>query len=184
MNMAKHDHSIKLGFDLDKHIAKYPGFPKDGITFYDIAPILEHTRVLADCTKAIIDVAGKYDPHVIAGVDARGFLFVTPVALALDAGVVMIRKIGKLPGEVLQESYALEYGTAELALQAERDLKGKRVVLVDDLLATGGTLEAASNLIARQGGEVVANIVIIELTGLKGREKLKGDVYSMQEYEF
>ena len=170
--------------DLDGYIAKYPGFPKDGITFYDIAPILEDGAVLAATVHRITDIARAYKPSVIAGVDARGFLFVTPVALALKAGVVMIRKIGKLPGEVLQESYALEYGEAELVLQAERSIKGKRVVLVDDLLATGGTLEAASKLIARQGGEVVANIVIIELTGLKGRDKLQADVHCLQTYEF
>ena len=174
----------QLGFDLDRHIAKYPGFPKDGITFYDIAPMLEDTAVLSACINHITGLARPYRPQVIAGVDARGFLFVSPLALALSAGVVLIRKIGKLPGEVIQQSYALEYGTAELALQAERDLNGKRVVLVDDLLATGGTLEAASGLIKRQGGEVVANIIIIELTGLKGRARLTGDVHCLQTYEF
>lgn len=171
-------------FNLDPHISRYPGFPKDGITFYDIAPMLEDRSSLKACTETIIDIAKPYRPDLIAGIDARGFLFVTPVALATDAGIVLVRKSGKLPGAVIDEAYDLEYGQGVLSLQQEREIEGKKIIIVDDLLATGGTLEAATKLIARRGGSLVANIVLIELTGLKGREKLRGDVHALQQYEF
>ena len=101
-------------FSLDPHISKTPGFPKEGITFYDISPALENAVVLRQLIGRMAEVARKFNPDIIAGIDARGFLFAIPLALELDCGTVMIRKAGKLPGKVLEESYALEYGTCLL----------------------------------------------------------------------
>jgi len=171
-------------FDLNRHITTYPDFPKEGITFYDISPMLEDAAALQNCVASLAELAKPYQPDLIAGIDARGFLFVTPVALALGVGALMIRKKGKLPGKVIDHAYALEYGEASLAIQEDRHVKGKMVVLVDDLLATGGTIAAANHLITERGGKIVANIVLIELTGLKGRDHLMGDVHALQQYEF
>ena len=171
-------------FDLDQHIARYPDFPKKGVTFYDISPMLENHYTLKSCVDILADLARPYQPDLIVGLDARGFLFVTPVALALNAGAIMIRKKGKLPGAVSQQSYALEYGEATLALQNVRDIAGKTIVIVDDLLATGGTIAAANQLIFDHGGIVAANLVLIELTGCNGRAHLTGDVHAVQQYDF
>lgn len=171
-------------FNLDPHIARYHDFPKPGITFYDISPVLENHNALKSCVDALTRLAEPYKPDLIVGLDARGFLFVTPMALILNTGAIMIRKSGKLPGAVNQLSYELEYGEATLELQKDRDISGKTIVIVDDLLATGGTISAANQLISNHGGLVVANIVLIELTGLKGREHLIGDVHAIQQYDF
>ena len=135
-----------MPFNADPYISKTPGFPKEGITFYDISPILEDSVVVRQAMDALADLARPMQPDIIAGVDARGFLFALPLALSLDCGMVMLRKAGKLPGELFEQSYALEYGEARLSIQASRQLRGRRVVLCDDLLATGGTLEAAAGL--------------------------------------
>lgn len=170
--------------NLDPHISKTPGFPKPGITFYDIGPILEDGNVVKAAMAALTDIAAPFQPDVIAGVDARGFLFALPLAMSLDCGAVMIRKAGKLPGEVLEQSYALEYGEARLSLQTHRQLTDKRVVLCDDLLATGGTLAASAALIAKAGGILAGAVCIIELTGLAGRDRLDCPVAALQQYEF
>lgn len=171
-------------FNLDQYIARYPDFPKPGITFYDMSPMLEDHHALTSCVNVLVDLARPYQPDLIVGLDARGFLFVTPVALALNAGAIMIRKKGKLPGEVSTHSYTLEYGEATLAIQHDRDIAGKTIVIIDDLLATGGTIAAANELITKHGGKIAANIVLMELTGLNGRAHLTGDVLAMQQYEF
>jgi len=171
-------------FSLDPHISKTPNFPKKGITFYDISPALEDPVILRQLIGHMEKAAHRFQPDIIAGIDARGFLFAMPLALKLNCGTVMIRKAGKLPGKVLEEAYTLEYGTARLSVQASRALAGKRVILCDDLLATGGTLAASAKLIKRAGGNLVGAICVIELTGLKGREKLPCDVVALQHYEF
>lgn len=171
-------------FLLDPYISKTPGFPKEGITFYDISPALEDATVLKQLMMAMAERTSVFKPDIIAGIDARGFLFALPLSLELNCGTVMVRKSGKLPGKVLEEAYALEYGTARLSVQASRAIAGKRVVLCDDLLATGGTLSAAANLIRRAGGTLAGAVCVIELTGLKGREKLDCDVTALQTYEF
>lgn len=170
--------------NLDAHLAKIADFPKPGITFYDISPVLEDPTTLRQTVSALAELAREYQPDVVVGLDARGFLFCVPVALELAVGTVMVRKAGKLPGDVIEQSYALEYGEATLAVQTARSLKGKRVVIVDDLLATGGTVAATQTLLAQVGAEVVASLFLIELAGLKGREKLNGDVRALQTYEF
>ena len=171
-------------FNLDNHISKTPDFPKKGITFYDISPALEDPDILAQMMREMAALAKAFQPDIFAGIDARGFLFSMPLALALNCGTIMVRKAGKLPGKVLEESYALEYGTARLSVHASRALNGKKVVLCDDLLATGGTLAAAEKLVERAGGSVVGAVCVIELTGLKGRDKLSCDVAALQKYEF
>ena len=136
---------------------------------------------------ALCKIATPLAPDVVAGIDARGFLFATPLALSMGCGAVMIRKAGKLPGKVIEKSYALEYGEARLSVQTSRDLKGKRILLVDDLLATGGTLSASVDLIEQAGGIIAGTACLIELTGLGGRALLAEKncpVVSLQSYEF
>ena len=133
---------------------------------------------------ALSELVQPMRPEIIAGVDARGFLFALPLALSMECGMVMVRKAGKLPGELFEQSYALEYGEARLSIQASRQLHGKRVVLCDDLLATGGTLEASARLVAQSGGILAGAVCIIELTGLAGRARLDCPVAALQTYEF
>ena len=173
-----------MTFDADPYISKTPGFPKEGITFYDISPILEDREAVKKAMTALAELARPMDPDIIAGIDARGFLFALPLALDLDCGMVMVRKAGKLPGELVEQSYALEYGEARLSIQASRRLEGKRVILCDDLLATGGTLQAAAQLVTACGGVLAGAVCIIELTGLKGRDRLDCPVSALQTYEF
>ena len=173
-----------MNFNADPHISKTPGFPKDGITFYDISPILEDRTVVRQAMTALAALTSPMQPDIIAGIDARGFLFALPLALELDCGMVMVRKAGKLPGKLHEQSYALEYGEARLSIQASRQLRDKRVVLCDDLLATGGTLQAAAQLVSRSGGILAGAVCIIELTGLKGRDRLDCPVKALQSYEF
>lgn len=173
-----------MAFNLDPYIGKTPGFPKPGITFYDIGPIFEDPAILKQAMAALVDVTAPLRPDMIAGVDARGFLFSLPLAMALECGAFMVRKAGKLPGTVLEQSYALEYGEARLALQTDRNIQGKRIVLCDDLLATGGTIAAAGELITKAGGIMAGAVCVIELTGLKARDNLPFAVESLQQYEF
>ena len=147
-------------------------FPKSGILFYDISPVLEKPDILREMLNQLSDLARPFAPDLIAGIDARGFLFALPLALSLDCGVIMVRKTGKLPGEVIEESYALEYGDAHLSLQTNRAVSGRRVVLCDDLLATGGTLAATAKLIRRAGGILAGAVCVIELTSLNGKDRL------------
>ena len=173
-----------MAFDLDNHISKTPGLPKEGITFYDISPALEDAEVLTQMMAEMVTKAEAFEPDIIAGIDARGFLFSMPLALAMGCGTVMIRKAGKLPGKVFEESYALEYGEVRLSIQASRAIQGRRVVLVDDLLATGGTLSAGAKLIEQAGGILAGAVCVIELTELKGRDRLDCDVAALQHYAY
>ena len=170
--------------NFDHHIAKIPEFPKPGITFYDISPILEDPTIAQQAVDELVNLAKQYQPDLIVGLDARGFLFSLPVALGLNVGTVMVRKAGKLPGDVIERSYSLEYGEATLAIQTARDMNGKNVVIVDDLLATGGTVTAAAELIEQVGANVCASLFLVELTGLNGRSRLSGPVHALQQYEF
>jgi adenine phosphoribosyltransferase len=148
-----------------------PDFPKPGIVFKDIAPLLSD----GDAFKALVDdIAGRYagTVDVVAGIEARGFIFGAPVALALGVGFVPIRKAGKLPGDTIASAYSLEYGTAEVEVQADAFARGARVLLIDDVLATGGTAAAACELIERGGAEVTAIEFVIELGFLDGRDRL------------
>src|SRR3954467_9257022 len=158
--------------DLKKHIRSIPDFPKPGILFYDISTLLAHAKAWHETIERMADMLRPYKPDVLAGIESRGFLLAAPLALALGTGFVMLRKQGKLPGITVRPTYALEYGTDTIEIQADAIEKGKRVVLVDDLLATGGTMAAAITLLEQVGAVVPAAACIIELTFLEGRQKL------------
>jgi adenine phosphoribosyltransferase len=151
-------------------------FPKPGIIFKDITPILGDGELFRSVIDHLGDEAQKVNPTKVVGIDARGFLFGAAVAYKLGVGCVPVRKKGKLPYKTIGSSYQLEYGDAEVEMHVDAIAPGERVVLVDDLLATGGTSGAAVNLVQKIGGIVGAALFVIELTFLHGREKLPPDV--------
>jgi len=169
--------------DLKKHIRSIPDFPKPGILFYDISTLLAHAKAWHATIERMADVLRPYKPDVLAGIESRGFLLAAPLALALGTGFVMMRKQGKLPGTTVRHTYALEYGTDTIEIQNDAIKKGARVVLVDDLLATGGTLAAAVKLLEQVGGVVPAAACVIELTFLEGRKRLKIPVETLLKYD-
>ena len=158
-------------------------FPKKGILFKDISPLLEDKNAFKSLILKMIQEIKNYKIDLIAGIDSRGFLFSTLLAHQLNIGSIMIRKPNKLPGDVIEKNYELEYGNSSLSLQKKRNLDGKNLLIVDDLLATGGTVKCAEELIFEAGGKVVLTMVAIELNGLKGREKIKSDVFSVLSYD-
>ena len=169
---------------LEDYVISIPDFPKPGIIFRDITGILED----ADGLKLAIDSLQKelegLDFDVIAGTESRGCIFGMPLAYNLHKPFVPIRKKGKLPREVVRQSYDLEYGSATIEMHKDALKPGQKVVLVDDLIATGGTIEAAAKLVEQLGGEVVKMLFVMELAGLKGREKLsRYDISSAIVYE-
>jgi adenine phosphoribosyltransferase len=153
-------------------VREVPDFPLPGILFRDITPLLADAPAFAALVESWARVHAGVD--VVAGVEARGFIFAAPLAVRLGAGFVPIRKSGKLPGATEQASYALEYGTATLEVTRDAFRPGQRVLLVDDVLATGGTAAAAIELIERMGAEVTAVQVLVELVELAGRDRLAG----------
>lgn len=160
--------------DLRKAIRNVPDFPKPGIQFKDITPLLADARLFAGCIDQLVGSWKPGEVDVVAGIDARGFLFASAVALRLNAGVVPIRKKGKLPYQTLEESYSLEYGSNTLAIHTDAIRPGQRVLLVDDVLATGGTAAATVQLIQRLGGRLLEAVFAIELGFLNGRTRLPG----------
>lgn len=158
--------------DLKTRIAQIPEFPKPGILFYDISPLLGDGKAWQIAMKRLAERIAPYKPDVLIGIESRGFLAAAPLAYELGIGFAMIRKRGKLPGTLLSHDYALEYGTDRVEIQADAVKPGQRVVVLDDLLATGGTMAASINLLRGCGAEVVATGFIIELGFLGGREKL------------
>lgn len=169
--------------DLKKHIRSIPDFPKPGILFYDISTLLAHAKAWHATIERMADALRPYKPDVLAGVESRGFLLAAPLALALNTGFVMMRKQGKLPGITVRHTYALEYGTDTIEIQQDAIKKGARVVLVDDLLATGGTMAAAVKLLEQVGGVVPAAACVIELTFLEGRKRLNVPVETLLQYD-
>lgn len=164
-------------------IRAVPDFPKPGILFRDITPLLADPWGFRASTAAMADLAHAARPDLVAAVEARGFLVGAAVALALGCGIVPVRKSGKLPYRTRRVTYALEYGTDAQEIHEDAVREGQRVLLVDDVLATGGTLAATVDLIRRGGGEVAACAVLLELAGLKGRERLPGvEVLSLLVY--
>ena len=155
-------------------IRDIPDFPKPGILFKDITPVLADGDALAEVIGALTRSAGRLAPDVIAGVESRGFLFGAPIAHAMSLGLIPIRKVGKLPYKTIKEEYALEYGTATVEIHDDAIQPGQRVVIVDDLLATGGTAAAAAKLVERVGGVVAGFVFLIELPFLGGRARLEG----------
>ena len=169
--------------DLKKHIRSIPDFPKPGILFYDISTLLAHAKAWHATIERMADAIRPYKPDVLAGVESRGFLLAAPLALALGTGFVMLRKQGKLPGTTVRHTYALEYGTDTIEIQQDAIKKGARVALIDDLLATGGTMAAAVTLLENVGGIVPVAACVIELTFLDGRKRLKVPVETLLKYD-
>ena len=169
---------------LEDYVVSIPDYPEPGIIFRDVTSILqdaEGLKLAIDSLQAELD---GLDFDVIAGTESRGFIFGMPIAYNLHKPFVLVRKKGKLPRETVSASYDLEYGSAEIEMHRDSIKPGQKVVLIDDLIATGGTLEAAAKLVESLGGEVVRIIFLMELAGLKGREKLKNyDVRSVIRYE-
>ncbi|MBW0001093.1 MAG: adenine phosphoribosyltransferase [Verrucomicrobia bacterium] len=157
---------------LQAAIRDVPDFPKPGVTFKDITPILSDPKLFNTVIDILADEAAKNRPDKIVGIDARGFLFGAAVAYKLKCGFIPVRKKGKLPYRSISFAYQLEYGSAEMEMHVDAISSGERVVLVDDLLATGGTSGAAIHLVQQMGGTVQAALFFIELLFLNGRERL------------
>lgn len=171
--------------DYSKYIASVQDFPIKGILFRDVTPLVEDGEAFGAACQDLAAYAKSKGAEVICGPESRGFIFGTPVANILGLGFVPVRKKGKLPRKTIQESYALEYGTNTIEMHADSIKPGQKVVIVDDLLATGGTIRAAINLIEKLGGVVVGLAFAIELEDLEARKKLlKGyDVYTLLKYK-
>jgi len=171
--------------DLKKSIRIIEDFPKKGISFKDIATLLQDGKALKFTIDAMAEYLKDKEIDIIVGPEARGFLFGVPVAYALGAGFVPVRKPGKLPYDTLAIEYDLEYGSDKLEIHKDAIRPGQRVAIVDDLLATGGTIAAVVKLVELVGGQVASMDFVIELTGLNGREKLGSyDILSLVKYEF
>ena len=169
---------------VEDYIRSIPDFPEPGIIFRDVTSVLQDAEGLKLSIDEMIKLLDGLDFDVIAGAESRGFIFGMPIAYALGKPFILVRKAGKLPCETVSQSYDLEYGQATIEIHKDAIKPGQKVVLVDDLIATGGTMEAAAKLVEQLGGEVVKMIFLIELAGLKGREKLSQyDVASVVSYD-
>lgn len=167
----------------EKLIRDIPDFPKPGILFKDITPVLGDFAAFNQVIDLFVEWASTRKPDVIVGVESRGFVFGAPVALKMGVGFVPVRKLGKLPHETIQEEYALEYGTAVVEVHRDAILPGQRVLIVDDLLATGGTAVASAKLVEALGATVIGFTFLIELGFLSGRDKLTAyDVQALVNY--
>jgi len=169
--------------DLKEKIREIPDFPKKGILFRDITTLLKDREGFSAVVEELFNRYQDKEIDIIAGIESRGFIFGSALSYRINKGFVPIRKPGKLPAETLSEEYSLEYGTDRIEMHVDAIKKGDRVLVIDDLLATGGTMEAACKLIEAAGGKVVECSFLIELADLNGRDKLEGqDVYSMMTY--
>ena len=169
--------------NLNKFIRDVPDFPKQGIIFKDITPLLNNPQALTYAVKSISKSVENLEITHVVGIESRGFIFGTAVAVELGIGFVPVRKPGKLPCETLSESYSLEYGTDSIEIHKDAFGEGDCILIVDDLLATGGTMKAAVSLVEKTGATVSKIAFVIELTFLKGREKFEGyDVISLLTY--
>jgi len=169
--------------DLRDHIRGIPDFPKAGILFYDISTLLRHGPAWRSAMARMAAAIRPYKPDLLAGIESRGFLVAAPLALELGLGFVMLRKPRKLPGATRGLDYALEYGTDRIEMQEDAVTPGQRVVLLDDLLATGGTMAAGVGLLRQAGAVVPATAALIELTFLKGRGRLDVPFEALLQYD-
>ena len=170
--------------ELKDYVRTIPNFPKEGIMFRDVTSVIQEPEGLKLAIDTMQDKIKELDFDLVMGAESRGFVFGTPIAYNLNKGFVMCRKKGKLPCETISESYALEYGEATLEIHKDSIKPGQKVLIVDDLIATGGTVEAMIKLVEDLGGQVAGIVFLIELVDLHGRDKLKGyNVYSAIEYE-
>lgn len=169
---------------LEEYVRSIPDFPEEGIIFRDVTSILQNADSLAMSIDGIINDLKDVEYDVVVGPESRGFIFGVPVAYAMHKAFVPVRKKGKLPCETIEMSYDLEYGSATIEMHKDSIVPGQKVVIVDDLIATGGTIEAIIKMVESLGGEVVKICFVMELAGLCGREKLTGyDVSSLICYE-
>jgi adenine phosphoribosyltransferase len=152
-------------------------FPKEGIVFKDISPVLKDPVAFREVIDRMLDYGRQRDADVVVGIESRGFIFGAPLAMAMGAGFVPVRKLGKLPGETMRAEYSLEYGTNTVEVQKDAIRAGQRALIVDDLLATGGTSVAAAELVEALGGEVCGMVFLVELGFLNGAEALAGYDY-------
>jgi adenine phosphoribosyltransferase len=171
------------GLDIKAHIRGVPDFPKPGILFYDISTLLRDGPAWRAAMARMAAQIAPYKPDILAGIESRGFLVAAPLALELGLGFVMLRKPRKLPGLTIGLNYALEYGTDRIEMQADAVPAGKRVVLLDDLLATGGTMAAGISLLRQAGAVVPCAACLIELSFLKGRERLDVPFEALVSYD-
>jgi adenine phosphoribosyltransferase len=168
--------------DLKAHIRDVPDFPKPGILFRDISPLLADAGAWKATIDRLADVVAPHKPQLLAGIESRGFLVAAPLALRLGIGFLMVRKRGKLPGPTVPHTYALEYGEDTIEVQENAVPKDSRVVVLDDVLATGGTLAAAISLLQKTGADVRGAACLIELTFLEGRKRLPVAFESLVRY--
>jgi len=167
-------------------IKSIPDYPIPGILFRDITSLIENSRAFSATINLLVEHYKDHKIDKVVGTEARGFIFGAPLAAALGAGFVPVRKPGKLPREIIEESYELEYGSDKLQIHIDAIEKGERVLLIDDLLATGGTAEASIKLIQRLEGHLIEAAFVIELPGLKGADKIKEmgvSIFSLVEFE-
>ena len=169
--------------DLKVHIRQVPDFPKPGIQFYDVSTLLAHADAWQVTMGRLANAVRAQQPDVLVGIESRGFLVAAPLALKLGCGFVMVRKRGKLPGPTIRHEYALEYGTDVVEIQKDAIVPGQRVVVLDDLLATGGTMAAAISLLREVGADVTGTAFIIELAFLNGRSKIDVPVTTLVSYD-
>ena len=166
--------------NLEEYVVTIPDFPKPGIMFRDITSVIQDPDGLKLAVDQLVDLVKDLDFDLVIGPESRGFIFGVPVAYLLGKGFIPVRKKGKLPRETVSQKYDLEYGQAEVEIHKDAIRPGQKVVIVDDLIATGGSAEAACKLVEQLGGQVVKMVFVMELAGLNGREKLKGyDVASL-----
>ena len=169
--------------DLKEYVRTIPDYPEPGIMFRDVTSVVQDPEGLRMAIDQLVEKLKGLDFDLVVGTESRGFLFGAPVAYALNKGFILVRKKGKLPREVISEDYDLEYGNATVEMHKDSIKPGQKIVVIDDLIATGGTMEAAAHLIERCGGIVVKMLFLLELEGLGGRKKLsKYDVGSVVSY--
>ncbi|MDR3196700.1 MAG: adenine phosphoribosyltransferase [Planctomycetaceae bacterium] len=170
---------------LTDHIREIPDFPVPGILFYDITTLIQNGELFRETVRQLAEKVKSWGQvDLIAAPEARGFIFAAPLAIELGAGLIPIRKPGKLPFKTVSKSYDLEYGTNTVQMNIDAVQSGKRVLLVDDLLATGGTMEACRQLVAESGGQVIGAVFVIELLPLNGRNKIKMEkIETLIKYE-
>ncbi len=169
--------------NLKDHIRTIPDFPKPGILFYDVSPLLAHPAAWQETMDQLAEAVAPHKPDILAGIESRGFLVAAPLALKLGLGFIMVRKQGKLPGATLPYTYDLEYGTDTIEIQADAVEQGQKIVLLDDLLATGGTMNSAAQLLRQAGAQVMGCACLIELTFLNGRARLDIPATTLVSYD-
>jgi adenine phosphoribosyltransferase len=176
MTQAREASTTDVGELLLSRIRDVPDFPQPGVLFKDVTPLFADPVALTALTEALAEITERLGATKVAGLEARGFILAAPVAVRAGVGFIPVRKAGKLPGATLSQAYELEYGSAEIEVHAEDLSPRDRIVIIDDVLATGGTAEAALRLIRRTGAEVVGVVVLMELGFLGGRDRLAANL--------